>query len=608
MRSIIPALVFLFFGISLGFSQQNAGTRSWADSQKARKATILIYWYESKPFIFKNEAGEMTGIEVEIMTGFTQFLKKKYNFHLTVQWKEAQSFEDTYLTVCHERLPGVIGASAFSITRERQERVNFTPPYMPDISVLISSKSIPIVQTAEEFDAIFSQLEAITIKGTTYEEDLLKLKKEREIDFRMRYVPSYENIQVTIQNADSAFGVIDLPTYMVELNRNAGLSVNRQNILPIKREGLAFIAPKESDWALPLSEYIQTPEFQSNIKLITGKYLDNTVYEFMESLAMNSQDEIMLLTFEKGIQQRDQEGKSKQILRESIFRNFLTAGISIILVFLVIIFLLYKKQNRINKILSNQKQEIEVQRLSIENQNLQLERRNNQLSHLNQEKNNLIKILAHDLRSPINQVQGLAQMLLLENQTLPADQKEMVNRIIDSSIRLNTMIGKILDVDAIESNRLNLQLEPLNLSVLLKRITESFEKTARQKNITIKTALTGDPVIQADALYFTEIIENLLSNALKFSKHERSITVSLNESNTYATICIIDEGPGLTPDDQEKIFQKFQRLSAKPTDGEHSTGLGLSIVKKYTEMMKGRVWYESEIGKGTTFFLEFQKA
>jgi signal transduction histidine kinase len=526
-------------------------------------------------------------------------------------WPDSLSFSKrnitSILTVCHERLPGVIGASAFSITRERQERVNFTPPYMPDISVLISSKTIPVVQTAEEFDNIFSRLEAITIKGTTYEEDLLKLKKERNIEFRMRYVPSYENIQVTIQNSDSAFGVIDLPTYMVELNRNAGLSVNRQNILPIKREGLAFISPKGSDWALPLSEYIRTPEFQSNIKLITGKYLDNTVYEFMESLAINSQDEIMLLTFEKGIQQRDQEGKSKQILRESIFRNFLTAGISIILVFLVIIFLLYKKQNRINKILSNQKQEIDVQRLSIENQNLQLERRNNQLSHLNQEKNNLIKILAHDLRSPINQVQGLAQVLLLENQTLPPDQKEIVTRIIDSSIRLNAMIGKILDVDAIESNRLNLQLEPLNLSSLLKRITESFEKAARKKNITIRPVFTNSPVIQADALYFTEIIENLLSNALKFSKHGKNITVSLTESDTRATICIQDEGPGLTTDDQQKIFQKFQRLSAKPTDGEHSTGLGLSIVKKYTELMKGRVWYESEIGKGTTFFLEFQK-
>ncbi len=608
MRSIIPALLLFFIGISAGYSQKNAGIKSWADSQKAHRATILIYWYESKPFIFKNEAGEMNGIEVEIMDGFTRYLKKKHNFDLTIQWIEAQSFEDTYLKICHEGRPGVIGASAFSITRERQEKVNFTPPYMPDISVLISSKSIPIIQTAEQFDEIFSRLEAITIKGTTYEEDLLKLKKEREIDFRIRYVPSYENIQVTIQNADSAFGVIDLPTYMVELNKNAGLSVNRQNILPIKREGLAFISPKASDWAQPLSEYIQTVEFQSSIKQITGKYLDNTVYEFMESLAVNSQDEIMLLTFEKGIQQRDQEGKSKQILRESIFRNILTAGILLILVFLVIIFLLYKKKNKINKILSNQKQEIEMQRISIEDQNLQLERRNNQLSHLNQEKNNLIKILAHDLRSPINQVQGLAQMLLLENQTLPPDQKEVVNRIIDSSIRLNTMIGKILDVDAIESNRLNLQLEPLNLAVLLKRITESFEKAARQKKIVLKTSLTGNPVIQADALYFTEIIENLLSNALKFSNHGKNITISLAESDTIATISIQDEGPGLTSDDQNKIFQKFQRLSAKPTNGEHSTGLGLSIVKKYTELMKGRVWYESETGKGTTFFLEFQKA
>jgi hypothetical protein len=81
MRSTIPALLLLFVGVSACFSQQNAGTRSWADSQKARRATIIVYWYESRPFIYKNEAGEMNGIEAEIMAGFTQFLKKKYNFN-----------------------------------------------------------------------------------------------------------------------------------------------------------------------------------------------------------------------------------------------------------------------------------------------------------------------------------------------------------------------------------------------------------------------------------------------------------------------------------------------------------------------------------------------
>ena len=551
----------------------------------------------------------MEGIEHEILSGFKDYVREKYKVDLTFQWKETQNFENTYLTVCNETLPGAFGVSAFSITQERRERVKFTLPYMPDISVVISSKNIPIVQNGEEFDRIFSGLEAITIKGTTYEEDLAKMKAERKIDFKMRYVPSYQNILATISSSENAFGVIDLPTYMVDLNKNAGMSVNRQNIVPFKREGLAFITPKHSDWSEPVNEYITGAKFQLTIDPIMGKYLDNSVYTFMEDLATAADNEIMLLTFEKEIQHRDQEGKSKQILRESIFRNILTATVSIVLVFLVIIFLLYRKQNKINALLISQKKEIEDQRINIEHQNEQLERRNDQLSHLNEEKNNLIKILAHDLRTPINQVQGLAQLLLLENPTLPADQKESVSKIIDSSIRLNAMIGKILDVDAIEGNRVNLQLETIDINALAKRISGSFEKTAGKKGIQLSFTPSETPVsVKGDMLYMTEIIENLLSNAIKFSERKKNVFVQIESSQEQVLLRIRDEGPGLTEDDKQKIFQKFQRLSARPTDGEQSTGLGLSIVKKYTELMNGKIWYESERGKGTSFYLEFPKA
>jgi signal transduction histidine kinase len=609
MKRIFPVLFLLTCAIHVGFSQSAAGTRSWAEAQKAGKATIYIYWYESRPFIYQDETGTMRGIEEEILSGFRDYVREKYKVELTLQWIETQNFENTYLTICTEKLPGAFGLSAFSITQKRRERVKFTQPYMPDISVVISSKNIPIVQNAEEFDRIFSGLEAITIKGTTYEEDLKKLKVERGIDFKMRYVPSYQNILATIQSSDSAFGVIDLPTYMVDLNINAGMSVNRQNIVPFKREGLAFITPKHSDWDEPVNEYLNGGKFQLTIKPIMGKYLDNSVYDFMEHLASASDNEIMLLTFEKEIQHRDQEGKSRQILRESIFRNILTATVSIVLVFLVIIFLLYRKQNRINTQLTSQKKEIEDQRLSIEHQNVQLERRNEQLSHLNEEKNNLIKILAHDLRTPINQVQGLAQLLLLENPTLPADQKESVSKIIDSSIRLNAMIGKILDVDAIESNRVNLQLETIDINLLTKRIINSFEKTAAKKEIQLAFSASVTPVsVKGDMLYLTEIIENLVSNALKFSSRKKNVFIEINSSATSVILRVRDEGPGLTEDDKQKIFQKFQRLSARPTDGEHSTGLGLSIVKKYTELMHGRIWCESETGKGTSFYLEFPRA
>lgn len=608
MKRVLPVLILLTCSV-MAVAQPAPGKLTWVETLRTKKATLYIYWYESRPFIYQNENGQMEGIEQEILTGFKDYVREKYHVDLTLQWKETQNFENTYLTVCNETLPGAFGASAFSITQTRKERVKFTLPYMPDISVLISSKNIPIVQNGEEFDKIFSGLEAITIKGTTYEEDLHKLKAERGINFKMRYVPSYQNILATISSSENAFGVIDLPTYMVDLNKNAGMSVNRQNIVPFKRDGLAFITPLNSDWAEPVNEYLSGAKFQLTIDPIMGKYLDHSVYNFMEDLATAADNEVMLLTFEKEIQHRDQQGKSEQILRESIFRNILTASITVVLVFLVIIFLLYRKQNKINQQLTSQKKEIEDQRISIERQNAQLEKRNDQLSHLNDEKNNLIKILAHDLRTPINQVQGLAQLLLLENPSFGDEQKESINRIIDSSIRLNTMIGKILDVDAIESNRINLQLETIDVNALTKRIVSSFERIAGKKDIQLTFMPAQEAAaIKGDMLYLTEIVENLVSNAIKFSEWNRKVVVAVGTCDVNVRLKVQDEGPGLTDDDKQKIFQKFQRLSARPTAGEYSTGLGLSIVKKYTELMNGRVWYESTEGSGTSFFLEFPKA
>jgi signal transduction histidine kinase len=110
-----------------------------------------------------------------------------------------------------------------------------------------------------------------------------------------------------------------------------------------------------------------------------------------------------------------------------------------------------------------------------------------------------------------------------------------------------------------------------------------------------------------DPDYTVQIFENLISNAIKFSPPEKIVKVKLVKSNGKARAEIIDEGPGLTKDDMKKVFGKFQRLSARPTGGEHSTGLGLSIVKKYVEAMNGKVWCESEYGKGANFIVEFTR-
>lgn len=608
--------LFLYFLVLISLqaslnvqSQPKPIPNSWEQVQKSGKGDIIVYWYESRPFIYQNEEGQMEGIEVEIIQDFADYILDEYNYTLTIHWQSGGSFGQTYGQIKNQSTSGIFGISAFSITADRMKEVDFAPPFMSDISVLISHRDIPIVNSAREFDQIFSKLKAITIEETTYELDLKEIKEERALDFEIRYIPSEENILRKVDATDSSFGFIDLPIYLMEFHRNAALNVKRQNLYPKKREGYAFIYPKGSDWNQPMRAYFRSIRFKSKVEGITGKYLDNEVYQFIENIFLHANDEVMLLTKEKEIQHRELVGKSFEIERAKMFRNFLIGASTIVLISLIIIYSLYQKRAKVNLALNEQKEKIEKQRLDIEAQNLKLERRNQQLIVLNEEKNNLIKILAHDLRTPINHVHGLAQVFLLDNPTLPPDQSAIIYKIIDSAIRLNKMIGKILDIDAIENNRVNIILEEINLADLLAKTIHSFEKQAGKKEISlIWDKPPQDCTVNGDALYLTEIFENLLSNAIKFSPKGKPITITLNLLDNKAIVGVQDQGPGLTVEDQEKLFKKFQRLSAQPTDGEQSTGLGLSIVKKYVELMQGRVWCESEPRKGATFFVELPLA
>jgi two-component system sensor histidine kinase/response regulator len=114
-------------------------------------------------------------------------------------------------------------------------------------------------------------------------------------------------------------------------------------------------------------------------------------------------------------------------------------------------------------------------------------------------------------------------------------------------------------------------------------------------------------VTSLDRSLIVQIIDNLISNAIKFSNPNTKVKVTLKDENQTIRFEVEDEGPGIMEEDKSRLFQKFQKLHAQPTNGESSTGLGLSIVKKYVEAMKGKVWCESEYGKGSIFIVEFKK-
>lgn len=269
---------------------------------------------------------------------------------------------------------------------------------------------------------------------------------------------------------------------------------------------------------------------------------------------------------------------------------------------------MYRIRTKTAMILVEQKRQIESQRLDIESRKTELEKRNQKLMDLNEEKNHLIKVLAHDLRTPIGHIDGLAHLIQMEDQNLTTNQIDLLDKIKDAASRLNQMISKILDIDAIESSRVNLKSEPVDMANQVKRIVTGFEKEAARKSISLTYGISDEPlIVKTDSLYLTQIVENLISNAIKFSPSGKTVNVSLSSENGYVQLCVRDHGPGFTESDKQKLFRKFQRLSAQPTGNEHSTGLGLSIVKRYTDLMKGDVWCESEPGKGAAFFVRLKR-
>lgn len=240
-----------------------------------------------------------------------------------------------------------------------------------------------------------------------------------------------------------------------------------------------------------------------------------------------------------------------------------------------------------------------------------------ELRRLNEEKDEFMGIAAHDLRNPLGAVTGYAEIIVEEaaavNPGSPASVSRSVaeistcaGRIQDTSRRMVEMVQNLLDANRIERGEMQLRMTPVDLASSLNAVIEPQRARAEAKQQTLHWQDDAGAVsVLADSGVLTQVFENLVSNAVKYSPPGKPIFVRLKKSAGAIRVEVQDEGPGLSAEDQKKLFGKFARLSAKPTGGEHSTGLGLSIVKKMVEAMNGKVWCESDPGRGATFIVEF---
>lgn len=229
------------------------------------------------------------------------------------------------------------------------------------------------------------------------------------------------------------------------------------------------------------------------------------------------------------------------------------------------------------------------------------------LKEANREKNEVIGIVAHDLKNPLAGILLVADNYRRFAQKMPANEVEkQVDMIAAAARKMTALVMNLLDVQRLDEGRFHIEIAPVSATSLVEASVASHSVQAAAKHIRILTALpAGEILAAADTVALSEVIDNLLSNAIKFSPANSVISVEVAcLPQERVSIAVRDEGPGLTEEDKQKLFGKFMRLSARPTGGEHSTGLGLSIVKKLVEAMQGTIRCESEPGRGAAFTVE----
>jgi len=231
-----------------------------------------------------------------------------------------------------------------------------------------------------------------------------------------------------------------------------------------------------------------------------------------------------------------------------------------------------------------------------------------QLRQLAEDKDELLGILAHDLKNYLGGMNVSAGLLCRQIARFNDDRvTQLAENIFRTSAQSLAFVKEFL-ANAAADHGFSFKPAAINLAEIASATARQYEDAAQQKKITLETDIPDQPVVAlADLSALDQVLDNLVSNALKFSPPGKRVYVTVRTVNHHAECVVRDEGPGFTADDKVRMFRRYGRLSARPTGGEPSTGLGLSIVRKLVLGMGGELRCESKEGKGATFIVRLRR-
>lgn len=237
----------------------------------------------------------------------------------------------------------------------------------------------------------------------------------------------------------------------------------------------------------------------------------------------------------------------------------------------------------------------------------QLNKANEKLNDLNDEKTKFIGMAAHDIRNPVSGIYTFSDIILDdETSNINEEEKEIIRMMKSLSETILELINQLLDVSIIESGKIELNFVHQDYNAFIKKQVQFNQLLASKKRISINLNLnTPDLFADFDDHHMSQVVNNLLTNAIKYSEKDSNIIVNVSEIKGNVVTEIIDNGRGIPDEEQKQLFNYFQKTSTRPTDGESSTGLGLAIVKKIITACHGTVGVKSELHKGSTFYFSF---
>ena len=301
-------------------------------------------------------------------------------------------------------------------------------------------------------------------------------------------------------------------------------------------------------------------------------------------------------TEETGLLLRSTDGVDRSARRSTV------ALIGGSLVSILILSLVFRHLNR--EVTTRKRSELRLSQLGLQIQvaNERLEKSNDELARASRLKSDFLSSMSHEFRTPLNAITGYSE-LLSEDATGPLSEKQrrFVGHIQRGAKHLLDLINDILDLSKIEAGRIDLQRENVVVSETLSEVVSAIRSLAIAKGIQVDSRITGPSSVYADRLRFKQIVFNLLSNALKFTPARGSVWIESATAENMVTISVCDTGTGIPRQEHEAIFESFYQAGATTKGLREGTGLGLAITKRLVALHGGRIWVESETGKGSRF-------